>query len=331
MKRVNGPLVHNNLAVYFLSGESQPGPIPLSLQEALGNAQVRLYETTHIHELRIENVGDKEVFLQAGDIVKGGWQDRTLNATMVLPPLSGTIPVASFCVEAGRWAARGREDASSFAASARSVPSRAMKLAMNEQVAPSADPDSSRHPPGRKRMDRAARILETALRQRKVWDGVRSTQEKLQQNLGHAVRSRLSETSLELSLDNDKLQKAIRTSVDVLAPGGEQEGDIIGCVFAVNGRISSADVYPSNGLFRKMWRKQLDAGIIEAITEQDGNAVSPPPPAEVEAFLSSADKGVVSSRQVACETRMVSHESDHVLVVEARRADGFLHRTYLAK
>ena len=33
---------------------------------------------------------------------------------MVLPAQSGRIPIASFCVEQGRWTARGKEDAKTF-------------------------------------------------------------------------------------------------------------------------------------------------------------------------------------------------------------------------
>ena len=48
--------------------------------------------------------------MQSGDIVKGGQQDRVLTVSLMLPPKSGRIPIASFCVEQGRWPARGKED-----------------------------------------------------------------------------------------------------------------------------------------------------------------------------------------------------------------------------
>ena len=46
---------------------------------------------------------------------------------------------------------------------------------------------------------------------------------------------------------------------------GEKAGDVIGYVFAINGKLNSAEVYPSNGLFRKMWPKLLKASVTEAI------------------------------------------------------------------
>ena len=33
--RVSGPLVHENLAVYFIHGKSAPGKVPLTLEEAM--------------------------------------------------------------------------------------------------------------------------------------------------------------------------------------------------------------------------------------------------------------------------------------------------------
>ena len=128
--RLTGPLSHDNLAVYFVHGASKAGPVPLTLQDALAQGSVRLSETGNVNTLAIENLGDQAVFAQAGDVVKGGRQDRTLTVSLLLPPKSGRVPIASFCVEHGRWSARGAEDARSFSASAAAVPSREMKLAM---------------------------------------------------------------------------------------------------------------------------------------------------------------------------------------------------------
>ncbi len=112
--RLSGPVVHGNLAVYFVHGKSAPGKVPLTLEEAMAKGTVKVRETSNVNQLEIENLGPEEVFVQSGDIVKGGKQDRTLMVSLVLPPKSGAIPIASFCVEEGRWAARGREDVKSF-------------------------------------------------------------------------------------------------------------------------------------------------------------------------------------------------------------------------
>ena len=138
--RVSGPIVHENLAIYLVHGKSAAGPVPLTLDEALAKRAVKVHETGNVNELQIENLGADEVFVQSGDIVKGGQQDRVLTVSLILPPKSGRIPIASFCVEQGRWAARGKEDVKTFATASAVVPSREAKIAMKAPmpVAPAA-------------------------------------------------------------------------------------------------------------------------------------------------------------------------------------------------
>src|SRR2546430_7162669 len=92
--RITGPVVHGNLAVYFVHGASSAGAVPLTLAEALDAKKVRVSETGSVNELAIANLGDREIFVQSGDIVKGGQQDRVLSVSLVLPPRSGSIPIA---------------------------------------------------------------------------------------------------------------------------------------------------------------------------------------------------------------------------------------------
>lgn len=90
--RISGPLVHENLAVYFIHGSSAPGTVPLTLEEAMASGAVKVRETSNVNQLEIENLGGHEVFVQSGDIVKGGKQDRTLMVSLLLPPHSGASP-----------------------------------------------------------------------------------------------------------------------------------------------------------------------------------------------------------------------------------------------
>src|SRR4029079_15793132 len=118
------------LAVYFVHGVSAGGAIPLTLQEALAKGSVQVVETGQVNELQIENTSSEEVFIQAGDIVKGGKQDRVLTVSFVLRPKSGRLPIASFCVEQGRWSARGGEKLDQFSSAKESMPARIGLLAM---------------------------------------------------------------------------------------------------------------------------------------------------------------------------------------------------------
>src|SRR5262249_1349428 len=74
--RLSGPPSHENLTVYFIHGPSAPGKVPLTLEEALAKRVVEVHETGNVNELEVRNLGGDEVFIQSGDIVKGGQQDR---------------------------------------------------------------------------------------------------------------------------------------------------------------------------------------------------------------------------------------------------------------
>ena len=132
--RVSGPIVYANLAIYLVHGSATGGAVPLTLQEALAKGSVKVRETGSVNELTVENVGNDEVFVQAGDIVKGGRQDRVLSVDLLLPPRSGEVPIAAFCVEHGRWTARGNEDGRQFSSASSAMPSHVAMLAMRAQV-----------------------------------------------------------------------------------------------------------------------------------------------------------------------------------------------------
>ena len=337
--RVSGPHVHANLAIYFVHGASAGGAVPLTLQEALAKGQVQVIETGRVNELQIENTGGEQVFVQAGDIVKGGKQDRVLTVSFLLPANSGRVPIASFCVEQGRWAARGKEDLSKFSSAGEAMPSRAALLAMaapppaKEQPQPQGGAAVTGNMPATgARLGRE--YDETASKQRQVWDSVAVTQKKLSQGLNAAVASPQSASSLQLALENEKLKEARTAYIAALQPTGEKEADIIGYVVAINGRVSAANVYPSNGLFRKMWNKQLAAVVTEAIGEKSGGApvAAPPAPPAVTEFLTNAEKGKSHERAVAAGAKQEVRDADKSLFNEARAADGkWIHRNYLAK
>src|SRR5437868_8572655 len=118
---------------------------------------------------------------QAGDIVKGGKQDRSLTISLLLPPHSERIPIASFCVEPGRWSQRGREDVHQFSSAAAAMPSREAKLAMK---APAEAQNAALRSLASDPSHRPA--AETQERQRRVWDYVAAINRELSSNLSAA-------------------------------------------------------------------------------------------------------------------------------------------------
>jgi hypothetical protein len=275
----------------------------------------------------VENVGDDEVFVQAGEIVKGGRQDRVLSMDLLLPPDSGRVPIAAFCVESGRWAARGQEDPRQFSTAAAAMPSHEAKLAMHNYVAAA--------PVGRNSDARAAIARHQAdaiARQAEIWAKVGETQEQLSRSIGAPVAASASPSSLQLSLESAKLKEAQAPYIDALQAVGETNDDIVGYIFAINGKISGADVYVSSTLFRKMWGKLLTANVTEAIGRKREAGTAPPSPDDVQAFLTAAQSAPKAERALNASVRLVIRDGDSSLYSETQRADGgWVHRNYLAR
>ena len=314
--QVSGPVAHDNLAVYFVHGSAAQRAVPMSLEEALAKGRVKVSETGNVNALTVENVGDDEVFVQAGDIVKGGRQDRVLSVDLLLPPRSGRVFIPAFCVEPGRWSARGQEDPRQFSTSTAAMPSHEAKLAIQSYVAGAAV------------LGRA----DVAARQTEIWANVRETQEQLSRSVGTPVAATASPSSLQLSLENAKLREAQAAYFDALRSAGESADDIVGYVFAINGKITGGDVYASSALFRKMWRKLLIANITEAISEKNGARASSPSLDDVQAFLTAADSVPPSERALNTGVLLAIGGGDSYVSTGIKRADGgWVHRNYLAR
>src|SRR5437667_2442534 len=104
--QLSGPYTHENLLIYLIHGKQHAGKKFLTLQEAMDQKKVVVYETGNVNQLAIENLSSEEVYIQSGDIVKGGRQDRVFSDDVVLTSHSGKVSIESFCVEHGRWSKR---------------------------------------------------------------------------------------------------------------------------------------------------------------------------------------------------------------------------------
>ena len=170
------------------------------------------------------------------------------------------------------------------------------------------------------------------LRQRQVWANVAAAQKRLAAATGEDVRAKASESSLQLAMENKKLAAMRKAYVDALKAAGEAGDDIVGYAFAVNGKLNSAEVYESNGLFRKMWRKLLEASATEAISQRNDAKDAAPPITAVTAFLDAADAAKAEQKPLSFGLSRTVRESDKEVMFETSpAAGGFVHRSYLAK
>lgn len=306
--KTSGPFTYQNMAIYFIHGKDVIRRTRfLTLQEALTKKQIIVHETGNVQQLEVENVSaDFEVFIQAGDIVKGGRQDRVLSYDMLVPPKSGKMSIASFCVESGRWRQRGEEDARKFSESSGQLPGKALRLAVG-----------------------------SARQQGQVWDKVKEQQDKLSRRLNKTVADASSPTSLQLTLEDKDLRAKVDAYVNNLESRVADKVDVIGFVVAINGKIEGAEVYGSSPLFRKMWPKLLRSTAIDAFVEQQkGRRYELADSDELRSFLVAGNEGKSTETKVDRRIHVTTRENATTLSIETRDQDhqgAMLHRSYLAR
>jgi hypothetical protein len=268
---VSGPYTHENLAIFLFHGaEEIDGGGYTSLTEAFEKKHVLVHETGAVGELEVENLSKKfDIFIQAGDVLKGGRQDRTVGIDFIIPTRSGRIPIPAFCVEMGRWHKRGFEDAAKFTSSTHSVHAKSIRLA-------------------------AKRTLD----QNAVWQSVAESQAELGSALKKSVHAAASPTSYQLSVEDSALETKKREYDEKLRGIAENRPDAIGYAFYVNGERNSADIYGSTQLFHRLWDKLLDVAILESISARNGN-VTAPDKANLEAWLKEAANAQPSDKKDA--------------------------------
>ena len=305
--RISAPYTYKNLTIFLIHGKDErSGKNVLTLQEAMEMKVLRVYETSDVNELEVENISKfYDVFIQSGDIVKGGKQDRVLAVSIMIPARSGRITISAFCVESGRWEKRSGEEVGQFSSSNDRLVTKDLKLA-------AAKPGA----------------------QSEVWNKVSEAQARLGKSVGGSVSSRTSASSLQLSLENGKVVATSAEYKRQLQNVINGKSDVIGYAFSINGRLNSADIYSSNALFKKLWLKMLKASTIEAVADANGRkAVESAKPADVSALIVDADKAKARERPASGGSRVVTREDQENIMFESRGRDGkeIVHRSYVKK
>jgi len=302
---------YKNLAIYFLSGRHELDQIGYQiLSEALEQKSATIMETGEVNELSVTNQSEYYIFINSGDIVKGGKQDRTIGVDLIISPHEKNVRLESFCVESGRWSQRGKEEAHLFSVSEEVLPSRKLKMAARKNK-----------------------------NQSEVWSDITEQQDKLNENISFLkgshinVRAVESSSSLQLTLENDDLD-SIRNDYKlqfISVPGNNS--DIIGFAYAVNGELYGADIYNSAVLFRKMWPRLLNSVIVEAITDYQGDSVSFGRPENILEKLAAGYSGDKKKEEINSATQSVTWESNDLIVFETydKVHHNWLHKSFILK
>lgn len=246
--RLAGPFEHENVTVFLLCKNEQSEGDFLTLDEGLkeGLVKVAEKEQEQVSELRLDNQSDRPLFLQEGDRLQGGKQDRTIIASMVIPPKSGPTTVPTMCIEQSRWAARDGRNA--FGAT------------YNAALAP-------------KEVRSAAKVN---MSQGEVWEQVADQKVKAQA----AFTAPNSNSSLNETLDAAPVKKLSDACAQALGGVLNEHPDAVGVAIAVNGKIEEINVYPNHALLRRLYPRLLQSYAVQAALDKDRAKEAAPVTAE---------------------------------------------------
>jgi hypothetical protein len=234
---VSGPYVHKNVAVFLVNSEKQAEGDFITLDEGLTNGTVKVteQEQEQVSELRIDNQSDYPLFLQEGDRVQGGKQDRTIIASMVVPAKSGPMPLPTMCIEQARWATGTR--------------GAAFESTSNAALAP-------------QNVRQAAKVSKD---QSKVWANVGKNKAAATKSLGViSLNSSLNET-----LDSPEVMKLSDDCAAALKGVLEEHPDAVGVAIAINGKIEEVNIYPNHKLLAKLYPRLLQSYAFQAAVDKD--------------------------------------------------------------
>ncbi len=284
---VAGPFTCENLAVYiFYRPQAQlPTQQYLTLEEGLRKGLVKITERPRetVGTLQITNESDLPLFLQIGQLLQGGKQDRTLGVSLVIPPHTDELEIPAFCVEQSRWSG-----GATFKQEGVFAPT-SVRRALNESD------------------------------QRQVWTEVREYKSQVAAGTARANQGTSEEpsnSSINEQLEGRPYNHAIGPYQDKLSGAIDRIDTPVGMAYAVGDRFRTADIYTSSDLFKKLYPMLLRTAASEALAESVLRGPSPPSQQQLADTIVSAWEGTHSDVQLPAENVLLKMQGDSVLATQ---------------
>jgi hypothetical protein len=214
------------------------------------SGQTVLYPAGNVNRLMVVNKSDKPLYLMPGEVIVGGYQDRTIADEAIIASNSKPAPIDVYCVEHGRWGGRA------------SLVSAAILEQVgggdSDDIAEAADKaDNGKFflTPGT--LSKKSRLAaQSGEGQQAVWDNVAAVNasSRVESDSGAFTANFVDESVLE------KLEPYLKSLREPIA-GRER---IIGVVVAINGKVEAVDVFESTPLFVKVWPRLLKGYALDA-------------------------------------------------------------------
>lgn len=243
-----GPARHENLEIHFLIG---PSVLPdyLTLAEGCGQQIIEVFETGRVGRLAVWNKStDRPLFIQVGELLKGGLQDRTVATDLVLDPGEKFDGLPSYCVERARWSKRQAEDHTKFTPSQEFVSTKPLRKSVEQRAG-----------------------------QAEVWAAVSKAQAEMACAVPGYKKSEASPSSYKMSLEDTALQKNVEDWFHVIRERSPLDEKTVGVAVTINGRLEKIDWYGHAETFHRLWPGLLRAAVLEALLEKRPDIKSPRP------------------------------------------------------
>ncbi len=186
-----------------------------------------------VNTLQVINESDKYLFIAAGEIIKGGKQNRVVSRDVIIPPGEASGALDVFCVEQGRWTAY-EDSGNSFASAKELVAQNSLKRTILAEADQSA-----------------------------VWEKV--SELNAAQEVSTETGNYLA--GIEEGIDDEAAAEYVLSllpQLTILRPAG--------IVAAVNGTVQGADVYFDPRLFAAHAEKILRSYAYDALILADDTA-----------------------------------------------------------
>ena len=219
-----------------------------------------------VERVRLENHSHHDLFIQAGEVLRGGNQDRAVAGDLIIPaprrePESCMVPV--FCAEPER-----------------SVPMRGWTpdlFTLFDQTCPG------------QRLKKELRLGT----QEDVWREITAMRDVVFDIVSHNGTRAIPPVSLWALIEMLEAEGWTAPHINALLPLAEAHQEATGVVFVLGGKFNSAELYATPMWFRQLWPKAFYAMAVEALVEQQrggGPTDQLPTKGEVTAWLAAGHR-----------------------------------------
>ena len=288
--QISDPTTSKNLQVFFIYSDKDSKDLEkdyLTLTEGTKSNKVIVTEqkNAQVQRLVISNKSKEPLFIAAGELVKGGKQDRTIQVCMVVPAGEEDVPLPSFCVEQSRWSSGKKFKATPSMAGNTNIQAIAQK------------------------------------KQGLVWTSVKKAKDGLRYNAKTLAKKAVgtsSTTSLNEELSDVDVKKLISAyKKDTTEALNKIKKPVVGFAYAVNGKMVAMHVFKSSKLFKKMWDKYVVSMAIDAGSTKIKKEYKPATKVSVNEFVKFLRKGKKHTEKFVPDNKSVRYLDKKHYTIEA--------------